>query len=188
MMPKATAKSAAHCTFCDLVQGAGEVSACYEDADAVAFMDIQPVNSGHVLVVPREHHESLFDVPRELGVHLFDVTMRVAAAVKRVTQCEGMNIIVSSGAAAGQDEPHYHVHIIPRRKGDGFDVPLPFEGSEMPDRTLLDAMAARLSAALRDPMRHERNSGRQTPGTGRDSGGRSRIGTRTETRAGRRTR
>jgi histidine triad (HIT) family protein len=187
-MPKGPQSGAAHCTFCDLVRGAGEVSACYEDADAVAFMDIQPVNAGHVLVVPREHHESLFDVPRELGAHLFDVTMRVAAAVKRVTQCEGMNLIVSSGAAAGQDELHYHVHIIPRRKGDGFDVPLPFEGSEMPDRTLLDAMAARLSAALRDPMRHERNSGRQAPGTGRESGGRSRIGTRTETRAGRRTR
>ncbi len=158
------------------------MSACYEDADAVAFMDIQPVNAGHVLVVPREHFESLVDVPRELGVHLFDVTMRVAAAVKRVTQCEGMNLIVNSGAAAGQDEFHYHVHIIPRRKGDGFDVPLPFDASEMPDRTLLDATAARISAALRDPMRHER--GPQEPTR---SGSRTRTSTRPETRAGRRT-
>lgn len=182
-MTKGPQSGAMHCTFCDLVRGAGEVSACYEDADAVAFMDIQPVNPGHVLVVPREHHESLFDVPRELGAHLFAVTMRVAAAVKRVTQCEGMNIIVSSGAAAGQDELHYHVHIIPRRDGDGFDVQLPFEGSEMPDRTLLDATAARISAALRDPMRQER------PHTGRagDSprtGERSRTTTRTENRTG----
>ena len=46
-----------------------------------------------------------------------------------------MNIVVSSGEAAGQDEPHFHVHIIPRRVGDGFDIPLPFNGSEMPDRT-----------------------------------------------------
>ena len=158
-MTKGAQSAAAHCTFCDLVRGAGEVSACYEDADAVAFMDIQPVNAGHVLVVPRAHYESLFDVPRELGVHLFDVTMRVASAVKRVMKCEGMNIVVNSGAAAGQDEFHYHVHIIPRRKGDGFDVPLPFDGSEMPDRTLLDATAARISAALRDPMRHERRGG-----------------------------
>jgi histidine triad (HIT) family protein len=186
-MTKRPQSGAAHCTFCDLVSGAGEVSACYEDADAIAFMDIQPVNAGHVLVVPREHHESLFDVPRELGVHLFDVTMRVAAAVKRVTQCEGMNIVVNSGAAAGQDEMHYHVHIIPRRKGDGFDVPLPFDGSEMPDRTLLDAMAARLSAALRDPMRHERSSKGQAPEGGRHAGERSRASTRAETRAGRRT-
>jgi histidine triad (HIT) family protein len=186
-MPKASQPGTAHCTFCDLVRGAGEVSACYEDADAIAFMDIQPVNAGHVLVVPREHHESLFDVPRELGVHLFAVTMRVAAAVKRVTQCDAMNIVVNSGAAAGQDELHYHVHIIPRRKGDGFDVPLPFEGSEMPDRTLLDATAARISAALRDPMRHERTPEGQAPPAGRRAGERSRASTRTETRPGRRT-
>jgi histidine triad (HIT) family protein len=185
-MTRAPQAGLGHCTFCDLVRGAGEVSACYEDADAVAFMDIQPVNAGHVLVVPREHHESLFDVPRELGEHLFAVTMRVAAAVKRVTQCEGMNIVVSSGAAAGQDEMHYHVHIIPRRKNDGFDVPLPFEGSEMPDRTLLDAMAARLSAALRDPMRHERGSSGQPPERRRQAGERTRASTRTETRTGRR--
>jgi histidine triad (HIT) family protein len=187
-MTKGPQSGGIHCTFCDLVRGAGEVSACYEDADAVAFMDIQPVNAGHVLVVPREHHESLFDVPRELGEHLFAITMRVAAAVKRVTQCEGMNIIVSSGAAAGQDEMHYHVHIIPRRKRDGFDVPLPFEESEMPDRTLLDAMAARLSAALRDPMRHERRPEGQTSERGRQGSERSRTSTRAESRTGGRTR
>jgi histidine triad (HIT) family protein len=185
-MTKGPQPGAAHCTFCDLVRGAGEVSACYEDADAIAFMDIQPVNTGHVLVVPREHYESLFDVPRELGQHLFAVTMRVAAAVRRVTQCEGMNIIVSSGAAAGQDELHYHVHIIPRRDGDGFDVPLPFEGSEMPDRTLLDAAAARISAALRDPLRHERKGEERRSDAGR-TGERSRTSTRTETRTSRRT-
>jgi histidine triad (HIT) family protein len=187
-MTKGPQPGATHCTFCDLVSGAGEVSACYEDADAVAFMDIQPVNAGHVLVVPREHHESLFDVPRELGVHLFAVTMRVAAAVKRVTQCEGLNIVVNSGAAAGQDELHYHVHIIPRRKGDGFDVPLPFDGSEMPDRTLLDATAARISAALRDPMRHERTPDGRSSDTPRQSSGRVPPGGRAESRVGRRTR
>src|SRR3712207_270148 len=182
-MTKGPQSGAAHCTFCDLVRGAGEVSACYEDADAVAFMDIQPVNAGHVLVVPREHYESLFDVPRELGVHLFDVTMRVAAAVRRVTSCDAMNIVVNSGAAAGQDEFHYHVHIIPRRKGDGFDVPLPFEGSEMPDRTLLDATAARISAALRDPLRQERAGSGHGSHSGRTAG-RTRASTRPETRTG----
>lgn len=141
------------CTFCDLIQGAAEVSVCYEDADALAFMDIQPVNAGHVLVVPRTHYESLLDVPQELGAHLFAVTMRLANAVRRVTGCEGMNLVVNSGVAAGQDVFHYHVHIIPRRKGDGFDIELPFAGSEMPDRTLLDMTAARILAAMRDPMR-----------------------------------
>jgi histidine triad (HIT) family protein len=147
------AQPSSHCTFCDLIRGAAEVSICHEDADSIAFMDIQPVNAGHVLVVPREHYESLLDVPPEIGVHLFRVTMKLAGAVRKVTSCEDMNIVVNSGAAAGQDEPHYHVHIIPRRHGDGFDIPLPFGGSQMPDRTLLDAVAARIIAALRDPMR-----------------------------------
>ena len=143
------------CTFCDLIQGAAEVSLCHEDSDAIAFMDIQPVNNGHVLVVPREHYESLLEVPEELGIHLFRITMKLAGAVRRVSGCEDMNLVVSSGEAAGQDEPHFHVHIIPRRVGDGFDIPLPFNGSAMPDRTVLDAYAARIIAALRDPMKLE---------------------------------
>ena len=146
-------ESAHHCTFCDIIQGAAEVSVCHEDSDSIAFMDVQPVNNGHVLVVPREHYESLLDVPEEIGMHLFKVTMRLANAVRKVTGNDDLNIVVNSGAAAGQDEPHYHVHIIPRRREDGFDIPLPFNGSAMPDRTVLDAYAARIISALRDPMR-----------------------------------
>jgi len=142
-----------HCTFCDIIRGAGEVSMCYEDADALAFMDIQPVNAGHLLVVPRAHYESLADVPPQLAMHLFDISMRLAGVVRQVTGCEDLNIVVNSGAAAGQDVFHYHVHVIPRREHDGFDIPLPFGGSAMPDRTLLDALAAQIISTLRDPMR-----------------------------------
>jgi len=154
------------CTFCDIVHGAGEVSLCYEDSDALAFMDIQPVNAGHVLVVPRTHYEGLADVPRQLTMHLFDIAVQVADVVRQVTGCDDMNIVVNSGEAAGQDVLHYHVHVIPRRTGDGFDVPLPFGGSEMPDRTQLDAMAARLIAALRDPMRDGGGGGGGGGGSG----------------------
>ena len=148
-MPKAPA----HCPFCDIIQGAGEVSSCYEDAVAIAFMDIQPVNPGHVLVVPRQHYEALHDLPHDVAMHLFEVAMQLSPVIRRVSGADGLNMIVNSGKAAGQDVLHYHVHLIPRRAGDGFDVPLPFGGSEMPDRTMLDAMAARISAALRDPAR-----------------------------------
>ena len=140
------------CTFCDLIHGAGEVSMCYEDAEAVAFMDVQPVNAGHVLVVPRRHYERFEDVPAELAMHLFRVTTRLVPVVKNVSGAEGINIVVNSGSAAGQGEPHYHVHIIPRCEDDGFDVPLPFGASKMPDRTMLDATAARIMTALRDPL------------------------------------
>ena len=125
---------------------------CYEDADVVAFLDIQPVNPGHVLVVPRTHYESLQDVPHALAMHLFEVAMELAPMVKQVGRADGLNIVVNSGAAAGQDVFHYHVHVIPRRAKDGFDIPLPFPGSEMPDRTVLDATAARIIASVRDPI------------------------------------
>ncbi|HEX5438848.1 MAG TPA: HIT family protein [Gemmatimonadaceae bacterium] len=142
-----------HCIFCDIIHGAAEVSICYEDASALAFMDVQPVNNGHTLVVPKQHYESLHDLPAEAGAHLFDVAMKLAPVVRRVSGADDMNLIVSSGEAAGQDVYHFHVHLIPRRVGDGFDVQLPFAGSVMPDRTVLDAMAARIIAVMRDPMR-----------------------------------
>ena len=72
--------SAPTCPFCDLIRGAGEVSMCYEDADVVAFMDVQPVNAGHVLVVPREHFQGLDDIPHSLAMHLFEVAMEALDA------------------------------------------------------------------------------------------------------------
>ena len=146
-------KADAHCTFCDIIHGAGEVSLCYEDAEALAFMDIQPVNPGHVLIVPRRHYESLEDTPLAVAMHLFRIAMKLDTVIRQVTGAAGTNIVVNSGSAAGQDVFHYHVHVIPRRSNDGFDIPLPFAGSEMPDRTMLDAIAARLMSVLRDPMR-----------------------------------
>ena len=142
-----------HCIFCDIVHGGAEVSVCYEDAESLAFMDIQPVNPGHTLVVPRQHYESFADLPASLGAHLFRVATELGPQIRRETGAPGLNLIVSSGAAAGQDVYHFHIHLIPRREGDGFDVPLPFPGSTMPDRTVLEAMAARIISELRDPAR-----------------------------------
>jgi histidine triad (HIT) family protein len=145
-------KSNRNCIFCDLVQGSAEVSICYEDDVALAFMDVQPVNAGHVLVIPRDHYETLRDIPRAVGWHLFHVATRLIPVIQAVAGADDMNIIVNSGPAAGQNVFHYHIHLIPRKKGDGFDVPLPFPGSDMPHRHMLDAMAVRIGSALRvDP-------------------------------------
>lgn len=141
------------CLFCRIVAGKLPASFVYRDDRCVAFMDIQPVNPGHVLVVSRQHFESFQDLPRGLGAHLFDVAMQLAPAIRKVSGADDLNVIVSSGAAAGQDVYHFHIHLIPRRQGDGFDVRLPFAESEMPDRTVLDMMAARIIGALRDPAR-----------------------------------
>ena len=150
--------SSGHCIFCDLIRGAGEVSICYEDSVAIAFLDIQPVNPGHVLVVPREHYEVLQDIPKDVGAHLYLVAAKLISRVQTASGATDMNIVVNSGAAAGQNVMHYHIHLIPRREGDGFDVPLPFPGSPMPNRQQLDGMAARIGSMLRDPLT---NSGMQ---------------------------
>ena len=154
-----------HCTFCDIIRGAAEVSVCYEDATSIAFLDIQPVHAGHTLIVPRAHYESLIDLPHDVAMHLFEVAMVLEPVIRRVSGAEGMNMVVNSGAAAGQDIFHYHVHLIPRSADDGFDIPLPFPGSSMPDRTQLDATAARMIAALRDPMKRK-GTGDSGLGTG----------------------
>lgn len=146
--------STGHCIFCDLIQGAAEVSICYEDSTAIAFLDIQPVNPGHVLVVPREHYEVLQDIPRDVGQHLYEVATKLIPVVQLAAGASDMNIVVNSGAAAGQNVMHYHIHLIPRRDGDGFDVPLPFPASTMPNRQQLDGMAARIGSMLRDPLKN----------------------------------
>jgi histidine triad (HIT) family protein len=74
--------------------------------------------------------------------------------VQTASGATDMNIVVNSGQAAGQNVMHYHIHLIPRREGDGFDVPLPFPASVMPNRQQLDAMAARIGSMLRDPLRN----------------------------------
>ena len=144
--------SSGHCIFCDLIRGAGEVSICYEDSIAIAFLDVQPVNPGHVLVVPREHYEVLQDIPKDVGAHLYRVAAKLIPHVQTASGATDMNIVVNSGAAAGQSVMHYHIHLIPRRAADGFDVPLPFPGSQMPNRQQLDGMAARIGSMLRDPL------------------------------------
>ena len=145
-------KTPSHCPFCDLIGGAAEVSVCYEDDTTLAFMDIQPVNPGHTLVVPKRHYESLRDTPPDVVTHLFAVATRLAQVVGRVTKAEGMNMVVNSGAAAGQDVFHYHVHVIPRRADDGFDIPLPFPGSQMPERERLETIAGLIVSSLRNPV------------------------------------
>ena len=141
------------CHFCELIHGGGEVSICYEDSESIAFMDIQPVNLGHVLVVPRDHYESLNDVPEMVAMHLFEVALKLGPIIRKVSGSDDLNLVVNSGEAAGQNIFHYHVHLIPRKAGDGFDIPLPFDGSAMPDRTFLDAMAARIVCETRDPAK-----------------------------------
>ncbi|MEA2576305.1 MAG: histidine triad family protein [Chloroflexia bacterium] len=137
------------CIFCDIVAGNQPASLVYEDAVAVAFMDIQPVNTGHVLVIPREHFAFLSDMDEETGAHLFKVAMRVQEAIRRSgVRCEGINLFLADGEAAFQEVFHVHLHVFPRYKGDGFK--LEEDSSHDPARVELDEVAGRIRETMND--------------------------------------
>jgi diadenosine tetraphosphate (Ap4A) HIT family hydrolase len=108
-------------------------------------MDLAAANPGHVLVVPRSHASSLTDLDETTGAHLFVVAMRIATAVRASgLRCEGINIVLADGEAAGQEVFHVHLHVLPRSHGDGFRVEADWS---WPDRSELDTVAAAIRSA-----------------------------------------
>ena len=111
------------CIFCDIAAGTAPASILYQDALCLAFMDIQPVNAGHLLVVPIRHATYLADLPPDTGAQLFRVAQQLSAALRRSgVHCEATNLFLADGEAAGQDVFHVHMHVIPRFAGDGFGL------------------------------------------------------------------
>ncbi len=138
------------CAFCKLLSGELEVSVAYRDDWCAAFMDIQPVNPGHVLVVPVRHAAHLADLEEEEGAQMFRVARRLAAALRRAggVRCEGVNLFLADGEAAMQEVFHVHLHVLPRFGGDGFGLKFPPGYSRRPERRELDAIAGEIRAAL----------------------------------------
>ncbi|WP_216894504.1 HIT family protein [Nocardia alni] len=133
--------------FADIVAGRAAASKVYEDADVLAFMDIRPVTSGHVLVIPKSPVRSLSELDPELGGKLFRVGQQVAAALRASeVNCDGVNFFLADGVTAGQEVFHVHLHVIPRTPGDGFGLRA---RPRTPPRADLDYLAASIRGALR---------------------------------------
>ena len=105
------------CVFCDIVAGATPAHVVLDDDDFLAFLDIRPLFPGHVLLVPRDHHETLADVPAALLGPLFDAAQRLARAVE--TGMDAHGTFVAMNNKVSQSVPHVHVHVVPRRRKDG---------------------------------------------------------------------
>jgi histidine triad (HIT) family protein len=135
--------------FCDIVRGDAPASPVYADELVMAFMDIQPVNPGHLLVVPRTHAVSLAELKPATGDRMFQVGTKLAEAVRRSeVRCEGVNLFLADGEAAGQEVFHLHLHVIPRFHGDGFGFRFSPDYFELPDRSNLDEVASRIQQVL----------------------------------------
>lgn len=142
------------CVFCRIIHGEETVSIVYEDDRAVAFMDIQPVSPGHVLVVSRSHHESLFDTPEDVATHCLQVARTLAPGIRQATGAEAINLFSANGRAGGQDVLHFHLHLIPVREGDEFPLQLPAQDAVVPSRSELNVMATRIGRAVQNPEPH----------------------------------
>lgn len=107
------------CIFCQIRDGKIPSTAVDEDAKTLAFMDINPLNDGHVLVIPKAHAETVFDISTADLTAVAVTAKRVAEAIRRAIQPEGLNLFQANGQAAFQTVPHFHLHLVPRWKGDG---------------------------------------------------------------------
>jgi histidine triad (HIT) family protein len=144
----------AECVFCRIIKGDSPSSVVYEDPAVLAFMDIHPVNPGHVLVIPKQHGASLSDIKPEAFAHLFEAAHQLAAAIRRSgIPCQGVNLILADGEAAGQEVFHVHVHVFPRFEGDGFDFQFGPGYSVLPERRELDERARQIRSVLESPPR-----------------------------------
>ncbi len=105
------------CVFCSIVAGDTPAHVVASDDATLAFLDTRPVFPGHVLLVPRDHHETLVDVPPSLLGPLFDAVQRVARAVENGMDAHGTFVAMNNRVS--QSVPHLHVHVVPRRRKDG---------------------------------------------------------------------
>ena len=109
------------CIFCEIVAGRADASVVYEDEHVIAFLDLFPVNEGHTLVIPKTHATYLNDMEADVGMRVFAAAHRLAQAVRDSgVRCDGVNLVLADGAAAGQEVFHVHIHVLPRYAGDQF--------------------------------------------------------------------
>ena len=135
--------------FAEIIAGRSPASFVYRDALVVAFMDIQPINEGHVLVVPVQPVKFLSELDEAVAARLFVVGQRVAAALRASgSPATGIFMFLADGATAGQEVPHVHLHVVPRFAGDGLGFTLPERYHTLPEREALDEAALKIRSAL----------------------------------------
>ena len=145
------------CAFCRIVMGEEPASIVHEDDRVIAFMDIQPITPGHILVASKRHAERIADVDRASWNAVWDSVAILSGALRHAEgmRCEGVNILVADGEAAFQDVFHFHVHLIPRFEADGFSLVFPADYEQPTPRAALDTLAREIRSALPAPAEPE---------------------------------
>lgn len=135
----------ADCVFCKIRDGEIPSMKIYEDARTLAFMDINPLNAGHCLVVVRSHAPTIWDSDEEDLRAAITSAKKVALALREAVKPDGLNMLQANGTAAFQSVPHFHLHLIPRWNNDGKG----FDWSPVPgDRAQIIEIGERVRQAL----------------------------------------
>ena len=135
--------------FTKIVKGQVPAAFVYRDDVVSAFMDVQPINPGHVIVVPNREISCLAELDEETSIHLFRIAHRIALALKKSgLKCEGVNIFLADGEAAQQEVFHVHLHVFPRFRGDAYQWKFKQNYYKIADKTQLSQTATQIAAVL----------------------------------------
>lgn len=128
-----------NCIFCKIANGEIPSATLYEDEDFRIILDLGPASKGHALLLPKEHYENLYMLPDELAAKALPVAKKMITKLTEVLGCDGYNIVQNNGETAGQTVFHFHMHLIPRYKGD--QVGLGWKMGELTDEERDDILA-----------------------------------------------
>jgi histidine triad (HIT) family protein len=106
------------CIFCKIIAAEIPCFRLYEDEYTLAFMDINPANEGHALVIPKEHFQDVHEVSDAAIRSTVVTAKKIASAINKTLNPDGMNLLQCNGSAAAQSVLHFHMHVLPRRDGD----------------------------------------------------------------------
>lgn len=110
------------CIFCKIANGEIPSATLYEDEEFRVILDLGPANKGHALILPKAHYENLYELPDDTAGHTMILAKKVITKMKEVVDCDGYNVVQNNGEAAGQTVFHFHMHLIPRYKGDNAGI------------------------------------------------------------------
>ncbi|MCX6720886.1 MAG: HIT family protein [Candidatus Staskawiczbacteria bacterium] len=137
------------CIFCKIVKGEIPCYKVYEDEDFIAFMDINPINNGHVLVIPKKHSELVSGLDKNILSKIMPLAEKIGSAIRKSgIKCEGMNFEIFDGKTAGQEVPHVHLHLIPRFSEDGYEHKYPAGYCDPNTRERLEKIAEQIRIAF----------------------------------------
>lgn len=134
------------CVFCKIASWETPSQRVYEDDEFIAFLDINPVNFGHILLIPRAHYVTLHETPDEVLSAMIKLAKKLVLAIVEAMQAQGYNIGVNTGIAAGQAIWHVHFHLIPRFEGDGLKT---WAGRERYDEGEMGKTAKKIKEAIK---------------------------------------